>query len=55
MNDEEAIDYFQRYLGRFNIDIYWGSTQQFVSELHSRWQTHQQGQEDWDDWDDDDW
>lgn len=35
---EQARDYLRRYLGQFNIDIYWGSPQQFVTELHSRWQ-----------------
>jgi hypothetical protein len=34
---EKAVEYLERYLGRFNIDIYWGTPQQFVTELHSRW------------------
>ncbi len=34
---DKARDYLKRYLGQFNIDIYWGTTQQFVTELHVRW------------------
>lgn len=44
---DEVLDYFHRYLGRFNIDIYWGSTQQFMTELHNRWAAYSGG---WDDW-----
>ena len=45
---EKVMDYLQKSLGRFNIDIYWGSTQQFITELHTRWQEYLEG-------DDDDW
>ena len=34
---DKARDYLKRYLGQFNIDIYWGTAQQFVTELHTRW------------------
>ncbi len=53
LNEEEAVDYLRRYLGQFNIDIYWGTTQQFVTELHTRWQAYQ-SQYSWDSWADDD-
>jgi hypothetical protein len=46
---EKVIDYLQRYLGRFDIDIYWGTPQQFVSELHGRWQEYLEAEDD--DWD----
>jgi hypothetical protein len=50
--DEECIDelkvqevtrYFQKYFAESRIDVYWGSTQQFVSELHQRWQEYHHG------------
>ena len=34
---EEAQRYFQKYFGGSQIDVYWGSTQQFVADLHARW------------------
>ncbi len=34
---EKVIRYFRKYFSRSNIDLYWGSTQQFVRELHARW------------------
>jgi hypothetical protein len=48
-NTEKAMDYLGRYMGEFSIDIYWGTTHQFVNELHSGWLEYQD-QED-DDWD----
>jgi hypothetical protein len=45
---DKAMDYLRRYLGRFNIDIYWGTPQQFVSELHAHWQEYLEADED--DW-----
>jgi hypothetical protein len=48
-NADKIIDYLQRYLGRFNIEIYWGTPQQFVAELHARWHQYLEAQEDaWD-------
>jgi hypothetical protein len=31
-------EYLQSYLNEFNISIYWGTSQQFVVDLHARWQ-----------------
>jgi hypothetical protein len=47
-NFDKVVDYFRRYLGRFNIEIYWGTPQQFVTELHTRWQEYAEVEED--DW-----
>ena len=44
----KIIDYLRRYLGRFNIEIYWGTSQQFVTELHARWQEYLEAEDD--DW-----
>ena len=35
---ERALAYLRRYLEAFKITIYWGTVQQFVSDLHARWQ-----------------
>ncbi|HSG17707.1 MAG TPA: CHAT domain-containing protein [Anaerolineae bacterium] len=45
---DEAMNYLRRYMQEFNVDIYWGGTQQFVNELHSRWREYLEA-------DDDDW
>jgi hypothetical protein len=45
---DRVIDYFRRYLGRFNIEIYWGTSQQFVNELHARWYEYLEAEAD--DW-----
>ncbi len=37
---DKTREYLGRYLGQFNIDIYWGTAQQFVSDLHTRWQDY---------------
>jgi hypothetical protein len=37
---KRARQYLQRYLGRFRIEIYWGTPQQFALELHSEWQVY---------------
>lgn len=34
----EVITYFQKYFGDLRIDVYWGSTRQFVTDLYTRWQ-----------------
>ncbi|MCB0070437.1 MAG: CHAT domain-containing protein [Caldilineaceae bacterium] len=44
---DEAREYLGRYLGRFNISIYWGRPQQFAAELRSRWQEYLAGDDDW--------
>lgn len=37
---DEALQYIERYLGQYQIEIYWGTPQQFVAELHARWQEY---------------
>ncbi len=37
--EQEVIRYFQKYFANARIDVYWGSSQQFVADLHARWQT----------------
>ncbi len=34
---EEVQRYLEAYFGDSQIDVYWGSTQQFVADLHSHW------------------
>ncbi len=34
---DELIGYLRKYFGPSRIDVYWGSAQQFVQELHARW------------------
>lgn len=47
-NTEKAMEYLQRYLNQFNIDIYWGTPQQFVTELHTRWEEYlEEADDDW--------
>ena len=41
-----AMEYLGRYLGQFDIDIYWGTAQQFVTELSGRWQEYLMEDED---------
>ena len=45
-NAAKVVDYLRRYLGRFNIEIYWGTPQQFVTELHARWQAYLEAEAD---------
>jgi hypothetical protein len=35
---EEVTTYFEKYFAKSKIDVYWGSAQQFVADLHARWQ-----------------
>ncbi len=35
--------YFQRYFADSLIDVYWGTTHQFVADLHARWQAFDGG------------
>lgn len=44
-NADKVIDYLRRYLGRFNIEIYWGTSQQFVAELHAYWHDYLQAED----------
>ena len=41
--DKEVIDYFRKYFSQSKIDIYWGSTQQFIADLSARWQERRHG------------
>jgi hypothetical protein len=41
--NQEVIRYFQKYFSKSRIDVYWGSTQQFVTDLHARWQEYMHG------------
>jgi hypothetical protein len=36
----EVIRYFQKYFASSKIDVYWGTAQQFVADLHARWQEY---------------
>jgi hypothetical protein len=38
--EKEVIDYFQKYFSDARIDIYWGDTQQFMSDLSARWKEY---------------
>jgi CHAT domain-containing protein len=40
---KEVIRYFQKYFSNSKIDVYWGTTHQFVADLHARWQEYQHG------------
>jgi hypothetical protein len=40
---EEVTRYFQKYFAHSKIDVYWGNAQQFVDDLHARWQEHTHG------------
>lgn len=40
---EEVERYFQKYFERSDIDVYWGSTRQFVADLCSRWKEYRHG------------
>lgn len=46
---DKAMAYLGDYLSHYNTDIYWGSSQQFVNEMHSRWQANVEAEHD--DWD----
>jgi hypothetical protein len=37
---EEVTRYFQKYFSKSKIDVYWGTTQQFIADLHARWQEY---------------
>ncbi|MCX6629883.1 MAG: CHAT domain-containing protein [Candidatus Solibacter sp.] len=38
--EKEVIDYFQKYFSESRIDIYWGNTLQFMSDLSARWKEY---------------
>jgi len=37
---EEVTRFFQKYFQQSKIDVYWGSTQQFIDELYTHWQEY---------------
>lgn len=37
----EAQDYLERYFGKLNVKIYWGTCQEFVIELRNRWEDYE--------------
>ena len=39
--EQEVIRYFQKYFANARIDVYWGSSQQFMTDLYTRWQSFQ--------------
>jgi hypothetical protein len=41
-SEGKVREYLAQYLGQFQIAIYWGTSQQFASELAARWQAYQQ-------------
>ena len=40
-SQRDMVQYLERYFSRSKIDVYWGSTQQFVADLHTRWQEYE--------------
>lgn len=42
--EKEVIDYFQKYFSDARIDIYWGNTLQFMSDLSARWKEYRGAQ-----------
>lgn len=57
LDHDMVMDFFRRYLAQFNVEIYWGTPRQFVTELHHEWQENNGGlsldeAEDWavEDW-----
>lgn len=35
--NQRAIEYLNKYFGRENIRVFWGTCEQFVAQLHERW------------------
>lgn len=40
---QQVVNYFQKYFAKSKIDVFWGSVEQFVTELHDRWLADQGG------------
>jgi hypothetical protein len=38
--EREMIGYFQKYFANARIEVYWGNTHQFMSDLWARWKEH---------------
>lgn len=41
--NQEIVRYFQKYFSTSKIDLYWGSTNQFMADLYARWQERRHG------------
>jgi hypothetical protein len=41
--EQDVIAYFQKYFSNARIDIYWGNTMQFMSDLSARWKEYRHG------------
>ncbi|MEZ4708556.1 MAG: CHAT domain-containing protein [Caldilineaceae bacterium] len=56
-DSEKVIQYLDDYMDQYNIKIYWGTPQQFATELHSEWQRlgGANGAVAEEEWDDDNW
>lgn len=56
-DSDKVIQYLGDYMGQYNIKIYWGTPQQFVTELHHEWQqlSGSNGVVEREEWDDDNW
>jgi SIR2-like domain len=37
---QKAQEYLQRYFGKLEIRVYWGSCQDFATELRNKWEAH---------------
>ena len=40
-NEEEVQSYLAKYFGQIDIRVYWGTAQEFVTELRTRWEAFQ--------------
>jgi hypothetical protein len=47
LTSDDAMNYLRRYMQEFNVDIYWGSSKQFVNELSKQWQDYLEADDDW--------
>jgi hypothetical protein len=47
LTSNDAMNYLRRYMQEFNVDIYWGSSKQFVNELSKQWQDYLEADDDW--------
>ena len=54
---EKVLQYLGDYMDQYNIKIYWGTPQQFATELYSEWQRlgGPNGVVAEEEWDDDNW
>jgi hypothetical protein len=40
-NEEEIQNYLSKYFGQIDIRVYWGTAQEFMNELRTRWEAFQ--------------